>query len=111
MGLENAGLTHEINNHKGMSREDLSSATHAFCAMRNLTDNSRFLTHIGRELTRCEAQYNRARRILVDSVSKRGRKFHEMEPGVPPLDTPNPLESNAPAISPVLENEPRKPDA
>jgi len=101
MGIETAGLTHEIANHKGASQDQLSAPTHAFFATRNLTDNSRALTYIGRELTRCESHFNRAHRNLVDAQSKRGRKIHEIDPGVPP----NPLETNE---SPA-QNEPAKP--
>jgi hypothetical protein len=83
LGMESAAISHEIRNHRGMSKEPLTSLTHAVFATRNLTDRSRVLSYLSRELRGSELHYTHAHRALMKSLSQRAIKFHQIEPGVP----------------------------
>lgn len=93
LGMESAAISHEIRNHHEMSQEPLSPITHAVFATRNLTDRSRLLSYIARELNNSEQQYMRAHRALMKAQSNRAKKYHEVEPGVPPPEPSDSLES------------------
>ncbi len=97
LGMESDAISHEVNNHRDMAQEPFSDLTHAVFATRSLTDRSRLLSYISRELNSCELQHTRAHRALVKAQTQRAKKFHAIEPGVPPPEPCNSVENQEPS--------------
>jgi hypothetical protein len=76
-GMEAASVTLEIRKHIATA-EPASGSTHAALAIRSLTDSCRMLEFLTSYENRCERQYSRSLRRLVDLRARRGCKNNEI---------------------------------
>src|SRR6266699_3911061 len=81
-GMESAGVTHEIRRQKATS-EPASGSTHAANAIRSLTSDSRLLEFVSLYEIRCERQYSRSLRRLLELRAHRARQNNKSSANEP----------------------------
>jgi hypothetical protein len=98
LNLESAGITSQIRKRAQMAQgEHADPATRAADAVKTLTDHSRLLEFLSRHETRCERQYDRSLKRLIElRAQKNANCRNEPEPAPQAVETAGELPEPTP---------------